>query len=379
MIAKIKRCIRKLKMHLIPGYTKYVELEEFKKKKTFLDLMSKDNLLEETSLISKTDKHGTIYYVNEKFLDITGFTLDEIVGCNHNIINSGYHPNQFWKQMYETVAEHKIWHHPCIINKNKSGELFYIKLWVQAEFNMNGDLKGYICIMHDITELTKNHIELEKKNTYLEYAAKILRHDMHSGINTYIPRGIVSLKRRLNKEITDKYSLYSPIRLLEEGLTHTQKVYRGVYEFTNLVKSSGKLTTAKFNLKDILEDHLKGTNYGHDVHIEPLPSLNVNDALFCTAIDNFIRNGLKYNDSKTKYVKIYADKSSIYVEDNGRGMSYKDLQRLSKPYTRNQNQKEPGTGLGLNIALAILQEHKFTVKCTKNKQGGTTFTVKYST
>ena len=40
-------------------------------------------------------------------------------------------------------------------------------------------------------------MEIEKKNTYLEHAAKILRHDMHSGINTYMPRGLSSLERRL--------------------------------------------------------------------------------------------------------------------------------------------------------------------------------------
>ena len=48
--------------------------------------------------------------------------------------------------------------------------------------------------------------EVEKKNTYLEHAAKILRHDMHSGINTYIPRGVSSLERRLRPEDIQRHS-----------------------------------------------------------------------------------------------------------------------------------------------------------------------------
>ena len=42
---------------------------------------------------------------------------------------------------------------------------------------------------------------------------------------------------------------------------------------------------------------------------------------------------------------------------------------LSKPYTRKPNQKESGSGLGLNICIAILQEHGFSVTCEKNDAG----------
>src|SRR5210317_2473781 len=73
--------------------------------------------------------------------------------------------------------------------------------------------------------------ELKIKNTYLEHAAKILRHDMHSGINTYLPRGVSSLRRRLSDEKIKEFKLEAPLRLIDEGLKHTQKVYAGVKEF----------------------------------------------------------------------------------------------------------------------------------------------------
>jgi len=206
--------------------------------------------------------------------------------------------------------------------------------------------------------------DLSKKNIYLEHAAKIIRHDMHSGINTYIPRGLNSLQRRLDDE--QKKKLRAPLQLLGDGVKHAQKVYSGVYEFTNLVKENAQMSKTPNNIKQILDEYLSLTAYKNQILLDDnLPvSLEVNEPLFCTAIDNLIRNGLKYNDSPTKWVKIYFEGnynkgSFIIIEDNGRGMTQSEFDELSKPYVRKEGQKEKGTGLGLNICKAILKEHGF--------------------
>jgi len=63
------------------------------------------------------------------------------------------------------------------------------------------------------------------------------------------------------------------------------------------------------------------------------------------------------------------DENTIGIQDNGRGMSSEQFKELSKPYTRRQDQKESGTGLGLNICIAILKEHNFTISCEKLPMG----------
>ena len=213
--------------------------------------------------------------------------------------------------------------------------------------------------------------QVMEKNTYLEHAAKILRHDMHSGLNTYLPRGIRSLERRLNDQIIDQLKLEAPMKLLKEGLAHSQQVYKGVYEFTNLVRKDATLHLEPIDIGYALEKYLKRTSYSDQVIIaEDLPSLNVNESLFCTAIDNLIRNGLKYNDSQTKFVKIeMLDSKTIAITDNGRGLSAKDFKEYCKPYSRKYNQKESGTGLGLNICVAILKEHGFSIFAEKLEKG----------
>jgi PAS domain S-box-containing protein len=457
------------------------------------------NFIDSSSLISKADAKGRITYVNKKFTEVSGWTLEDALGKNHRIVNSGTHPKEFWKNMYKTVIkDKKIWNAICV-NRTKSGDLYWVDTYIKGDFDPDGNFTGFTSIRQDITELKRKEIEIsnrmdainrsnaviefdingdikfandlflntlgysqdeiigknhnlfiednvknskeykdfwkslregkffsgeitrrkkdgsliylqatynpiigsngkpyrimkiatditeninqqreiEKKNTYLEHAAKILRHDMHSGINTYIPRGISSLERRLKPEDIEKFKIEAPLKMLKEGLKHTQKVYKGVYEFTNLVKKDAVLNKNECNIKTILDDYLSSTSYGSQVILDDnLPTLNVNDALFCTSIDNLIRNGLKYNDNDTKYVKIYSEGDFICVEDNGRGMTQEDFENLSKPYVRKEGQKESGTGLGLNICIAILEEHGFEINSQKLEPNGTKLKIK---
>jgi PAS domain S-box-containing protein len=328
--------------------------------------------VDKTALITKADKNGKITYANQKFLDICGWTLDEVIGSDHNIVNSGVHSKQFWRNMINkvTVKNKEIWHE-IVTNKTKEGKLYYVDTYVKAEFDPETNaLTGFVSIRQDVTELYESLNEVSKKNTYLEHAAKILRHDMHSGINTYIPRGISSLERRLKKEDIERLKLESPLKLLKEGLKHTQKVYKGVYEFTNLVKKDAVMDKSLLNLKIILSDYLKSTAYSSQVAIDSLPDVEVNESLFCTAIDNLIRNGLRYNDSENRLVKIFMENEDyLVVQDNGRGMTQEEFNDLSQPYIRKESQKESGSGLGLNICIAILKEHNFRITCEKNKIG----------
>jgi PAS domain S-box-containing protein len=454
-------------------------------------IVEMEKFIDASSIISTADKKGKIIYVNKKFEDVSGWSLDEVIGKDHMIVNSGLQPDGYWGKMYETVMKGEIWN-DVVTNKTKLGELYYVDTFIRALFDVNGKLDGFTSIRQDVTELKKKEVEIrnrmnainksnaviefdlegniifanelftetmgyssqdeivgkhhrifiddehakseeyslfwkklnegilftgeitrvkkdgslvylqatynpiigvdgkiyrvmkiatditnsyeqkkeiEKKNTYLEHAAKILRHDMHSGINTYMPRGLSSLERRLNPEDIADLKIEAPIRMIKEGLKHSQKVYKGVYEFTNLVKKDVVLNKAECDLKVILSDYLSSTAYSSQVIIEDLPTIEVNEALFCTAVDNLIRNGLKYNDSDTKFVKIYSDENNIYIQDNGRGITQQDFDHLRKPYTRKEGQTESGTGLGLNICVAILEEHRFTITCEKNEIG----------
>jgi len=235
---------------------------------TMLEL---EKFIDTASLISKADKHGRITYVNRRFTEVSGWSLEEAIGKDHSIVNSGEHPKEFWANMYKTVLrDREIWN-AVVTNRTKSGELYYVDTYIKADFDTITDsLLGFVSIRQDVTSLITSAQELEKKNSYLEHAAKIIRHDMHSGINTYIPRGISSLERRLTPETISELGIEAPLKMIKEGLRHTQKVYKGVYEFTNLVKSKACLSRADCKLSEILIDYLTATAYRHKVQVDEL-------------------------------------------------------------------------------------------------------------
>jgi K+-sensing histidine kinase KdpD len=68
-------------------------------------------------------------------------------------------------------------------------------------------------------------------------------------------------------------------------------------------------------------------------------------------------------------VRIFVEGDYLIIQDNGRGMSQEDLIQWSQPYKRKEGQKETGTGLGLNICTAIMEEHKFEVFAEKLESG----------
>jgi len=349
-------------------YSFSYSIKEGDKKSDKIDEL--DKFVNEAAIISKANAKGKITYVNQKFTEVSGYGLDEVIGKDHNIVNSGIHPKEIWSEMYKKVIkERKVWN-MIITNKAKNGNLYYVDTYIKAEFDSDNDeLVGFISIRQDMTKIFEALNDLDEKNTYLEHAAKILRHDMHSGINTYIPRGLSSLERRLNPDIIEELKIEAPLRMIKEGLKHTQKVYKGVYEFTNLVKPNSVLTKTKCDLKQIIESYLSNTSYSSQVLIQPLIEAEVNESLFCTAIDNLIRNGLKYNDSETKFVQLFMRDEFLCIQDNGRGMTQEEFEKMSQPYVRKENQKESGSGLGLNICIAILKEHGFSITCEKNEIG----------
>ena len=325
--------------------------------------------LNTSNAVVELDMQGNIISVNPIFCLLTGYTKSELVNMNHkDLIDPKTFPEKEYKAFWNTLKRGK-----AVTGEFKRISKDGTPIWIYGNYNPIKDPYGetyrILKIASDITAEKATQVEVTKKNAYLEHAAKILRHDMHSGINTYIPRGLSSLKRRLSAQQIKELKIESPLKMIEEGLTHTQKVYKGVKEFTNLVKKDAKLDKEPVDLKQALESYLGSTSYIKQVIIEPLKVCNVNESLFCTAIDNLIRNGLKYNDSSTKVVKIYTEGDSLVVEDNGRGMTQEDFEKLSQPYARKENQKEAGSGLGLNICLAIMEEHGFTITAEKLQQG----------
>ena len=349
-------------------YVVYDFIKHTKLKEANIDLQLE--AIDKSNLVVMMDMDGYILQANSKFCNT--------MKCSEKELKHKQHRRMVTKDYADSLEYHEFWQR-LKRGETISGEFERVakdgsSVWLFGNYtpiqNSNGTYDKVLKIAADITIQHESEVMVNQKNSYLEHAAKILRHDMHSGINTYMPRGLTSLRRRLTDDKVKELKIDAPLRMLEEGLKHTQRVYSGVKEFTNLVKEDAHLDMTEVNLGEVLRSYLSSTSYVKQVKIERLPTIQVNEPLFCTAIDNLIRNGLKYNDSSTKMVTIYMENdSTLCVEDNGRGITQREFEELSKPYTRKEGQTEGGSGLGLNICIAILKEHGFKITAEKLDSG----------
>jgi len=109
------------------------------------------------------------------------------------------------------------------------------------------------------------------------------------------------------------------------------------------------------------DDFYKTTKYNISTDRRRRDLISVNFLNGCSVSIN--------GDEDKEYSIIFYENENILIQDNGRGMTQEDFESLSKPYVRKEGQKETGTGLGLNISVAILNEHGFILSCEKNDIG----------
>lgn len=97
-----------------------------------------------------TDEEGKIEYVNEYFTKLYGYTKKELIGKTPSILKSGYHPQDYYKTMWETIKSGNYFESK-IINKKKNGEIIHCIVNIYPVKNNNDEIVGYISIYIDIT------------------------------------------------------------------------------------------------------------------------------------------------------------------------------------------------------------------------------------
>jgi PAS domain S-box-containing protein len=320
------------------------------------------------SIVVLADTEGVVKYVNPRFTKITGYSSEEILNENSNILKSGEMSDKSYSELWSTIKSGKTWKGE-FRNRKKNGELYWEGATIAPVFDENGKLINFLKVSQDITdkkqlekELTKEKESLISSNKELEQFAYIASHDLQE------PLRIISsfaqlLELKYSQKLNDEAKSY--IEFVVTGTKRMQNLIKGLLEYSRI--TSVTLPKTRVNLSIPLKDALYNLNLTAsearaEIKTGELPDVIVEPDRITQIFQNLIGNALKFRKEDGHcLIEITSSKDSegewiISVKDNGAGIDPKDFDKAFIIFNRlAHTSKKPGDGIGLALCKRIIE------------------------
>ncbi|WP_224427931.1 MULTISPECIES: PAS domain S-box protein [Bacillaceae] len=328
--------------------------------------------LEQSSIIAFTDKRGIITKVNSKFCEISGYTREELIGKTHRIVNSGYHSKEFFRNVWQTIAQGEIWKGE-IRNKRKDGTYYWVDTTIVPFLDKNNKPYQYLAIRNDITEKKRTEEVLHRQDKLAAVG------QLAAGVAHEIRNPLTSIKgyaEFLSMDETEKDRQEYFDIILDE----IERVNSIVEEFMLLSKPTVSVLERKpllpiiDNVVSILDYQLRKSKIKlNRIYEEPNLFVECDENKLKQVFLNFIKNAVEAmpnGGSIEITVKREDEDITIMIKDSGIGMSKEQIKKLGEPFFTT---KKDGNGLGLMVSFKIIENLNGKVYIDSEQNKGTSF------
>ena len=323
-------------------------------------------------IVSTADVAGRILHVNEKFCEISGFSREELIGENHRLLKSGRHPDSFYKEMWETISQGKVWR-GTICNSKKNGSEYWVESTIVPFLDDRGKPYKYVSARTDVTAFRESGQRLSRSQEFANigtwdwnistgdlywsdriwslfgYDEKITETNYDNFLNAIHPDDKEDVVTAMNNCVTggDNYNVEHRV-VWPDGSIHW------VHEKGDVVRDKdGKPLHMLGVVQDITERqymqeqmrqqkklldmlHRSTNDFVEKGDISATMTIMLNDLLQLTGSEYGFAGEIIVDDDGSKYLKIHSitnvswDKQSqeLYESSKGKGLEFRNMDTL---------------------------------------------------
>lgn len=337
------------------------------------DLAGTNFALDQAAIVAITDVQGRITYVNDKFCEISKYPREELVGQDHRIINSGYHPKEFIRELWWTIAAGQIWRGE-IRNRAKDGSFYWVDTTIVPFLNEQGKPYQYMAIRYDITERKASEARLREQAALarLGEMAAVVAHEVKNPL-AGIRGALQVIGGRLPETSRDRAIIGDIVARVDSlnEIVHDLLVFARPREPKLAPVALATLVegTAALLKKD-------PSHSAVDVLITgDRPTVHADREQLQTVFLNLLLNAAQASGSASDVrVTIAATdtQARVIIADRGPGIPADVREKIFEPFFTT---KHRGTGLGLPTAKRVIERHHGTIAFECPPSGGTIVTV----
>ena len=125
------------------------------------------DVVDNSSLVSKTDKNGLITYVNDNFCKVSGYSREKLMGHNHNIVRDPNTSSFIFKKLWDTINKGKVWK-GTLSNRAKNGSIYYVEATIMPILDKENNIKEFIAIRRDVSKQVKANKRLKENEKLIK-------------------------------------------------------------------------------------------------------------------------------------------------------------------------------------------------------------------